>query len=192
MKKTILQTLVLTLLCIVSLAGTYALIVFGVAQVMPNRGKGKIITYNGLTYYENIGQSFTSDKYFNSRPSAVGYNAAGSGGSNKGPSNPEYLAEVRQRTDSLLLKNPGIGRMDIPADMVTASASGLDPHISVLSARMQVKRIARVRNIRASELEILIKNHTDEPLMGILGPEKINVLKLNIALDELENKQKTN
>lgn len=182
----------LTLLCIVSLAGTYALIVFGVAQVMPNRGKGKIITYNGLTYYENIGQSFTSDKYFNSRPSAVGYNAAGSGGSNKGPSNPEYLAEVRQRTDSLLLKNPGIGRMDIPADMVTASASGLDPHISVLSARMQVKRIARVRNIRASELEILIKNHTDEPLMGILGPEKINVLKLNIALDELENKQKTN
>lgn len=191
MKKTFLQTFLLTIICIVCLAGIYALVVFGVAQVMPNRGKGKIVSDNGKTYYENIGQSFTSDNYFNSRPSAVSYNAAGSGGSNKGPSNPEYLTEVEKRIDSILIKNPGVRKEDIPMEMVTASASGLDPHISVVSAKMQVKRIARARNLKTSELETLIDNHTDKPLAGLFGPEKINVLKLNIALDELEHKLKT-
>jgi len=186
MKKTFLQTFILTLICIVSLAGIYALLVFGVAQVIPNRGKGKVVSHNGKTYYENIGQSFTSDKYFNSRPSAVGYNAAGSGGSNKGPSNPEYLAEVQKRIDTILMKNPEISKKDIPVEMVTASASGLDPDISVLSAKMQIKRIAKERNIKASELETLIENHTDRPLLGLFGPEKINILKLNLALDNLK------
>jgi potassium-transporting ATPase KdpC subunit len=186
MKKTFLQALKLTLICLVCFSGIYTFIIYGVAQVMPNSGKGKIITDNGRAYYSNIGQSFTKEGYFHSRPSAVAYNAAGSGGSNKGPSNPEYLAEVEKRIDTILMQNPDIKREDIPAEMVTASASGLDPHISVLSAKMQMKRIAKARNIKVAELETLIENHTDKPLVGLFGPEKINVLELNIALDKLD------
>lgn len=185
--KTIFQTIRLTLICIVSFSGVYTIIVFGVAQAMPNRGKGDQISYNGKTYFANVGQAFTADKYFNSRPSAVGYNAAGSGGSNKGPSNPEYLADVQTRIDTILVKNPGIKKSEIPAEMVTASGSGLDPDISVWSAKMQVKRIARIRNLKVAELETLIENYTDKPMAGLFGPHKINALKLNIALDKLDN-----
>lgn len=185
MKNTFLQTLKLTLICIVCFSGIYTAVIYGVAQVMPNRGKGEIISANGKTYYANIGQQFKSEGYFVGRPSAVAYNAAGSGGSNKGPSNPEYLAEVQKRIDIIFSKNPSVAKKDIPAEMVTASASGLDPDISVLSAKLQMKRIARVHNIKVSELETLIENHTDKPLLGLFGPEKINVLKLNIALDQI-------
>ena len=185
MKNTFLQTLKLTLICIVCFSGIYTAVIYGVAQVMPNRGKGEIISANGKTYYANIGQQFKSEGYFVGRPSAVAYNAAGSGGSNKAPSNPEYLAEVQKRIDAILSKNPSVAKKDIPAEMVTASASGLDPDISVLSAKLQMKRIARVHNIKVSELETLIENHTDKPLLGLFGPEKINVLKLNIALDQI-------
>lgn len=185
MKNTFLQTLKLTFICIICFSGIYTVIVLGVAQVIPNHGKGEQITSNGKTYYTNIGQQFQSDTYFNGRPSAVAYNAAGSGGSNKGPSNPEYLAEVQKRIDTLIAQNPGLHKKDIPAEMVTASASGLDPHISVLSAKLQMKRIAKARNLKVSDLETLIENHTDKPLLELFGPEKINVLQLNIALDKL-------
>jgi K+-transporting ATPase ATPase C chain len=95
MKTNIFPAIKLTLVCLVFFMGIYTLAVYGIAQFTTNKGKGEIITQNGKTYYTNIGQSFTDDKYFYSRPSAVGYNAAGSGGSNKGPSNPDYLAEVQ-------------------------------------------------------------------------------------------------
>jgi K+-transporting ATPase ATPase C chain len=167
MKNIFFQSVKLTAACLVLFSGIYTLLIFGVAQAAPNNGKGEIVTANGKTYYANIGQSFTANRYFNSRPSAVGYNAAGSGGSNKGPSNPEYLAEVQKRIDTLLILNPGVKRGDIPADLVTASGSGLDPHISVLAAKMQIKRIAKARNLNPAQLN------------------KINVLELNIALDKL-------
>ena len=186
MKNTFLQTLKLTLICIICFSGIYTAVVYGVAQVMPNRGKGDLITANGKTYYANIGQEFKSEGYFNARPSAVAYNAAGSGGSNKGPSNPEYLNDVKKRIDIILAQNPDMKKEEIPVEMVTASASGLDPDISVLSAKFQMKRIAKSRNIKVSELETLIENHTDKPLIGLFGPKKINVLKLNIALDKLK------
>jgi len=186
MKNTFLQTLKLTLICIICFSGIYTAVVYGVAQVMPNRGKGDLITANGKTYYANIGQEFKSEGYFNARPSAVAYNAAGSGGSNKGPSNPEYLNDVKKRIDIILAQNPDMKKEEIPVEMVTASASGLDPDISVLSAKFQMKRIAKARNIKVSELETLIENHTDKPLIGLFGPKKINVLKLNIALDKLK------
>lgn len=186
MKNTFLQSLKLSIICIICFSGVYTGVVYGVAQAMPNRGKGEMITANGKTYYANIGQQFKSEGYFNARPSAVAYNAAGSGGSNKGPSNPEYLADVQQRIDLILKENPEVKKEDIPVEMVTASASGLDPNISVRSAKLQIKRIAKARNIKAGELETLIENHTEEPLLGLFGPEKINVLKLNIALDKLE------
>jgi K+-transporting ATPase ATPase C chain len=133
----------------------------------------------------NVGQAFTTDKYFWSRPSAVDYNAAGSGGSNKGPSNPDHLAEVQSRIDTFLVHDPGINKSEIPSDLVTASGSGLDPHISVAAAKVQVKRIATVRNVSESDLQHLIERNTEKPLLGLFGTERINVLKLNISLDDL-------
>lgn len=185
MKKTFISCIKLTAACLVFFSGIYTLLIFGIAQAAPNNGKGEMVSYRGVTYYSNIGQSFTKEGYFNSRPSAVAYNAAGSGGSNKGPSNPEYLAEVQKRIDTILIQNPGMKKEDIPVDLVTASGSGLDPHISVLAARLQMKRISKVRNVPVSKLEQLIKDHTEKPLLGIFGTEKINLLQLNIALDNL-------
>lgn len=185
MKKQILPAIKLTLVMILILAVWYPLTIWSIAQFSPNAGKGGVIVHNSRTYYTNIGQSFTDDSYFWSRPSAVHYNATGSGGSNKGPSNEAYLAEVRARIDTFLAHNPKVDRSAIPVDLITASGSGLDPHFSVQAAKVQVERIAKIRKIGEPKLLRLISEHTERPLWGILGPEKINVLKLNIALDEL-------
>jgi potassium-transporting ATPase KdpC subunit len=173
MKENIFPAIRLTVVCLLFFSGIYTLIVLGVAQFAPNKGKGEIVTANGKTYYSNIGQKFTDDKYFYSRPSAVGYNAAGAGGSNKGPSNPDYLAEVQARIDTFLVHNPGVNKSEIPSDIVTASGGGLDPHISVQAATIQVKRIAKVRDIAEGNLEQLIISNTEKPLMGLLGTERI-------------------
>jgi K+-transporting ATPase ATPase C chain len=175
----------LTACCIVLFMGVYTVVLLAIGQLAPNHGRGKLITHNGKTYFENMGQKFTDDKYFWSRPSAVDYNAAGSAGSNKGPTNPDYLATVQARIDTFQAHNPGIAKSDIPSDLVTASGSGLDPHISVKSAEVQVPRIARLRGISEQQLNELIRQQTEAPLLQLLGPERINVLKLNIALDEL-------
>lgn len=188
MKKHILPAIKLTVLCIILFTVMYPASIWMIAQISNNQGKGETINHNGKTYYANIGQSFTSDKYFNSRPSAVDYNAAGSAGSNKGPSNDEYLKQVQARIDTILMKNPGIKKSDIPADLVTASGSGLDPNFSVQAAKIQTKRIANIRNINEAKINDLISKNTEEPLIGLFGPEKINVLKLNIALDKLSTK----
>ncbi|SJN46831.1 K(+)-transporting ATPase subunit C [Sphingobacterium sp. JB170] len=185
MKKHILPALKLTVVMIVFFTVIYPLAVWGIAQFAPNAGKGEIIEHNGKKYYSNIGQSFTRDQYFWSRPSAVDYDASGSGGSNKGPSNEEYLTEVKARIDTFLVHNPGIDKSEIPVDLVTASGSGLDPNFSVQAAKVQVKRIAKIRGVDELKLNQLIDEQTEKPLWGIFGPEKINVLKLNIALDEL-------
>jgi len=186
MKTNIFPAIKLTFVCLVFFMGIYTFTILGVAQLAPNNGKGEIISENGKTYYANIGQSFTNDNYFNSRPSAVDYDAAGSGGSNKGPSNPEYLAEVQARIDTFLVHNPGVKKEEIPSDLVTASGSGLDPNISVQAAKIQVKRIAAVRNIKEDVLNQLIAQQIEKPLLGLFGTEKINVLKLNLALDNLK------
>ncbi len=186
MKENIFPAIRLTIVCLLFFSGVYTLIVLGFAQLAPNKGKGETITANGKTYYSNIGQQFTADNYFYSRPSAVGYHAAGAAGSNKGPSNPDYLAEVQARIDTFLVHNPGISKSDIPSDIVTASGAGLDPHISVQAAIVQVKRISKIRDIAEGNLQQLIISNTEKPLLGLLGTEKINVLKLNIALDNLK------
>jgi potassium-transporting ATPase KdpC subunit len=186
MKKEILPSIILSVLCLVLLSGIYTGIIWAVAQLAPNKGDGFVVNANGKTYYANIGQKFTEDKYFWSRPSAVDYNAAGSGGSNKGPSNPDYLATVQQRIDTFVVHNPGVNKASIPSELVTASGSGLDPDITVQAAEVQVKRIANVRHLPEDKLQTLIADNTQGPWLGIAGPEKVNVLKLNIALDQLK------
>ena len=185
MKNHILPATLLTLCCIVFFSGVYTAVVWGVAQFAPNKGNGEIIQYADKAKYgfTNVGQSFTDNKYFWSRPSAVSYNAAGSAGSNKGPSNPDYLAQVQGRIDTFLLHNPGIEKSKIPADLITASGSGLDPHISLQAALVQVSRIAKLRGISDEKLRALVNDFTEQPLLGFLGPSRVHVLKLNIALD---------
>ncbi len=186
MKQHIIPAIRLTVATLLLFAVVYPVTLWGIAQLSPNSGKREVIEHNGKTYYSNIGQSFTDDKYFWSRPSAVDYNAAGSGGSNKGPSNEEYLAQVQARIDSFLVHNPEVNKSEIPVDLITASGSGLDPDFSDQAAKVQVKRIAKIRNIEEAKLLELIDSQTEKPLLGLFGPEKINVLRLNIALDNLK------
>ncbi len=186
MKEPLLPALKMTLLTLVLFSGVYTLAVWGVAQLSPNGGEGETISHNGKTYYENIGQKFTDDRYFWSRPSAVDYNAAGSGGSNKAASNPDYVATVQARIDSFLVHNPGVAKAEIPIDLVTASGSGLDPHISPKAAQVQVQRIARLRNLPPEKVQALVAEHTEKPMLGLFGPERVHALKLNIALDNLK------
>src|SRR6185437_7055457 len=139
MKKYILPGLKLSAVFIVLCSVIYPLLIAAVGKLTPGGGKGETVSMNGrVVGYANIGQKFTDDKYFWSRPSAVGYNAAGSGGSNKGPSNPDYLKDVQAHVDSFLAHSPGVKKADIPAELVTYSASGLDPDLSPAGARIQV------------------------------------------------------
>ncbi len=186
MKTNLLPAIKLTLICMVFFMGIYTLLIYGIAQFAPNNGKGFIIESKGKKYYENIAQKFTDDKYFWSRPSAVDYNAASSGASNKGPSNPDYLQTVQDRIDTFIVHNPTVKKAEIPSDIVTASGSGEDPNISVQAAKIQVSRIAKIRNLSETTLLSLIEQNTEKPLFGLFGPEKINVLKLNLALDNLK------
>lgn len=185
MKKYFLPALLLTIVTIVFFCIVYPLIIWAVAQVAPNKGEGFVIKANGKQYYENIAQNFTADNYFWPRPSAVGYNAAGSGGSNKGPTNPDYLADVQKRIDTFVAHNPGIKKSDIPSDMVTASGSGLDPDISPEGAAVQIARVAKARHMAEEKVREIVNSYTEKPLFNFFGPEKVNVLKLNIALDRL-------
>ncbi|ALR30747.1 potassium-transporting ATPase subunit C [Chryseobacterium sp. IHB B 17019] len=186
MKQNIFLAIRLTLVCLLFFSGIYTLLILGIAQFSPNRGKGEILTFNNKKYYANIGQKFAEDRYFWSRPSAVEYNAAGAAGSNKGPTNPDYLKTVQERIDHFVKHNPEVQKSQIPSDLVTASGSGLDPNISVQAANVQVKRIARIRNINENKIQDLIISNTEKPFLGLFGTQKINVLKLNIALDNLK------
>jgi K+-transporting ATPase ATPase C chain len=187
MKKYLLTSLRLTLVLLVLLCIIYPLFIAAVAKIAPGGGDGVTVTYKGkVVGYENIGQGFKSDKYFQPRPSAVGYNAAASGASNKGPTNADYLKNVQAAIDTFMVHNPGVNKADIPAELVTASGSGLDPDLSPEGARIQVKRIAALRHISEQDLMKLVEEHIQGPLFGLLGPAKVNVLKLNIALDEMK------
>ena len=186
MKENILPAIRLTLFCALFFSGIYTLSIYGIAQFAPNHGNGEVVAVNGKNQHIHVAQNFTSDKYFWPRPSAVDYNATGSGGGNKGIANPEYLAVVQGRIDTFLLKNPGVKRSEVPSDLVTASGSGLDPDISVQGAKVQAKRIATTRKISEEDLLKLIAKNIEKPLLGALGTEKINVLQLNIALDQLK------
>ncbi|MBO9153046.1 K(+)-transporting ATPase subunit C [Chitinophaga sp. GCM10012297] len=186
MKKYFFPALKLTVVMVLLTAGIYPLLIAGISKLAPGKGDGVTVTNKGkVVGYANVGQQFTDDKYFQGRPSAVGYNAAGSGGSNKGPSNGDYLKVVQERIDTFLAHNPGVKKENIPAELVTASGSGLDPHLSPAAALLQVPRIAKLRNLPENKLNELVKENTKGPLLGMFGPSTVNVLRLNIALDNL-------
>lgn len=166
---------------ILILCALYVLLLLGLAQVAPNNGKGKRVSdKNGCSYFENIGQKFDRNIYFQSRPSAVNYNATGSGGSNKGPNDPEYLKMVQQYVIKFKTNNP---KSIVSIDIVTASGSGLDPHISLNAALSQVSRIAAARGLETVLVKNIVISHLEK---NPIGPEKVNVLKMNIALDYLK------
>ncbi len=165
----------------------YPLAVTGIAQMtMPKEANGSLIEEKGqVVGSELIGQSFTSPKYFWGRPSATGpmsHNATNSAGSNQGPLNPALEAAVQARVEALRAADPG-NTVPVPVDLVTASASGLDPHISLAAARYQAPRVARERGLSVKEVQRLIEAYTEPTDLRVLGEPRVNVLKLNLALD---------
>jgi len=186
--KTLFKSLKITLVFCVFFSVFYILILWLFAQVAgPNKGNAEVATLDGkVVGAANVGQMFTKDIYFWGRPSCAGdgYDASSSSGSNKGPTNPEYLAEVEARIDAFLVHHPYLSRKDVPAEMVTASASGLDPNITPQCAYVQVKRVAQARGLTENQVKEIVDQSVEKPLLGIFGTEKINVMKLNIALEE--------
>ncbi|MDU0370542.1 K(+)-transporting ATPase subunit C [Hymenobacter endophyticus] len=186
MKQNLLPAFRLTLVLLVVCCLIYPALVWAGAQLTPNGGQGETVSHNGrVVGYDNVGQKFTRPEYFQGRPSAVDYNAAGSAGSNKGPSNPEYLATVQARLDTFLVQNPGVTKAQVPAELLTASGSGLDPHLSPAAATVQVARVAQARNLEAAKVQALVVQHTQR---SAFGPDRVNVLRLNVALDALQNR----
>ncbi len=184
MIKHILPSIKLSIISLLLFVGIYTLVVWGIAYaVAPNHGNGEVVQVNGKTVgYKLVGQSFTQPKYFNGRPSAVSYNAAGSGGSNKGPSNPDYLKGVQSAIDTFLVYNPTVKKAELPVELVTMSGSGLDPDISPKAAMVQIARIASVRHLSEGQLTALVNKHIEKPWFG---PAHVNVLLLNVDLDKL-------
>lgn len=165
----------------------YPLLVTGVAQAaFPHQANGSLIQRDGQTVgSELIGQPFSQPGHFWSRPSAtapMAYNAAASGGSNFGPGHPALAEAVRARIGALRAADPA-NTAPVPVDLVTASASGLDPHISLAAARYQVARVARVRGLPAEQVNALVDQHTEGAWLGFMGEARVNVLALNLALD---------
>jgi K+-transporting ATPase ATPase C chain len=188
MKTYILPSIKITVILLVILSGLYPLAIAAIGKLTPGHGDGETVQYKGRTVgYANEGQKFTKDEYFWSRPSAADYKADAGVGSNKGPTNADYLnKDVKGRIDTFLKHNPGVTKDQIPAELVTASGSGLDPDLSPAGAKVQAARIAEVRGIPEQQILALVDTHTEKPLLGLFGPPKVNVLKLNIALDELK------
>lgn len=192
--KTLLKSIKITLVFCVFFSVFYILVLWLFARVAgPNQGNAEVVTLNGkVVGAANVGQKFTEDIYFWGRPSCAGdgYDATSSSGSNKGPTNPEYLAEVKSRIDTFLVHHPYLSRKDVPAEMVTASGSGLDPDITPQSAYVQVKRGAQARGMDVEEVRRIVDKAVEKPLLGVFGTEKVNVLKLNIALEETKVNRK--
>ena len=187
LRPAVMMFVLLTIIC----GGVYPAIVTGLAQTcFPRQAAGSFLTDKGnrVTGSSLIGQPFSDAKYFWGRPSATsdfGYNPMGSSGSNAGPTNPDYLKTVADRVKTL--RDSGVSG-SVPADLVQASASGLDPDITPESARLQLPRVATARGMSAAELKALVAAHTEERQFGFLGEPRVNVLKLNLALDETSGK----
>ena len=189
--KNLMKSIRITLVFCVFFSVAYILVLWIFAQfAAPGKGgNAETVTLNGkVVGAANVGQLFTKDIYFWGRPSCAGdgYDGSSSCGSNKGPTNEEYLKDVEVRIDSFLVHHPYLKREQVPAEMVTASASGLDPNITPECAYVQVQRVAKARNMKPEAVKEIVDRMIEKPFLGLLGPAKINVLKLNVALEENE------
>jgi potassium-transporting ATPase KdpC subunit len=169
----------------------YPFLITGLAQlIFPKKANGSLIVKDGKTFgSELIGQPFSDPKYFWSRPSATGpfaYNAGASSGSNYGPINQTYLDGVQKRIQDLKSADPQNSK-PIPADLVTASGSGLDPNISIAAALYQLPRVARIRGFNEGKLRTVVDQYTEGRQLGFLGESRVNVLKLNLVLDAMQS-----
>ena len=178
-------TLALAVVC----CGLYPLIVFGLGQLLfPDKANGSLIVdASGVRGSRLIGQPFAADKYFHPRPSSAGngYDPTSSGGSNLGPTSQKLRDAIAQNIADYRSQNGLATNAPVPADAVTGSGSGLDPHISLENARLQTDRVAKARGLKAEQVRDLIQQNTDPASLGILGDPGVNVLRLNLALDAL-------
>ena len=186
-RSAVMVTLIFAVVC----CGLYPLVVYGIGQVLfRDQANGSLIVDKDGTVHGSklLGQQFTADKYFQSRPSAAGngYDATSSGGSNLGPTSTNLATTVAQRIADYRTANGLAANALVPADAVTASGSGLDPHISLRNAELQAPRVAKARNLSVEKVLALVRANTDSASLGFLGEPGVNVLELNLALDSLK------
>ena len=184
-RRNLLVAVLMTIVTTVLLGIVYPLVVTMLAQaLMSDKANGQLIPHQGATIGSRIiGQPFSSPSYFHGRPSAagIGYDAANSSGSNLGPTNAKLVEAVKDRVSEARAENPGAA---VPVDLVTASGSGLDPHISPAAALFQVPRVARARGASEADVRAFVERHVEGRSLGLLGEPVVNVLLLNLALDE--------
>lgn len=187
------RSTLVTLLLAFILCGLYPLAVTGVAKVFfPKKSGGEILFKNGKAVGARlIGQNFSDPKYFHGRPSSAGegYDASSSSGSNLGPTSQKLIDGLNANLKKVLEENPGIQTNQIPVDLVTASGSGLDPHLSPEAAYLQAERIAKVRSIPIDQVKKIIQIKTEGPQWGLFGESVVNVFEINLALDEIRAKR---
>ena len=186
MLREIKQGILFTLVTMVLLGGGYHLALWAIGRAaFPSQAEGSLIRRADGTVVGSrlIAQKFAQPEYFQPRPSGVDYNAASTGGTNYGPSNPEHLDAVRKRIDEVM-KREGVAAREVPSEMVTASGGGLDPHVPPAAAELQARRVASARGVTVERVRDVIRSHTEPPTLGFLGRARVNVLELNLALDE--------
>jgi len=191
MLKELKHAVLFTLVTMVLLGGGYHLVLWGVGRVaFPSQADGSLIRRADSTIVGSrlIAQKFTRPEYFHSRPSGVDYNAASTGGTNYGPSNPDHLKAVQERLDAVKASD-SVQPNQVPSEMVTASGGGLDPHIPPAAAELQAARVATARGVPIDRVRELIRTHTESPTFGFLGRARVNVLDLNLAMDEALGKR---
>lgn len=184
LRAAVMVTLIFAVVC----CGLYPLVVYGIGQVLfRDQANGSLIVDKDGTVHGSklLGQQFTADKYFQSRPSAAGngYDATSSGGSNLGPTSSNLVGTITQRISDYRTQNGLATNALVPADAVTASGSGLDPHISLANAALQIPRVAKARGLTEDRVRVLVQQNTDSADLGIFGEPRVNVLELNLALD---------
>ena len=183
----------ITVALLIVLCGLYPLVVWGIAQAaLPSQANGSLVEGRGkLIGSSLLAQSFSGEKYFHPRPSAAGdtgYDGTSSGGSNLGPLSQKLVDQVKDRVAQYRQENNLADGVTVPADAVTTSGSGLDPHISLKNAEIQAGRVAKARNMTINQLKSLMQKHTEGPDWGLFGEPGVNVLMLNLALDALPPK----
>ena len=187
MLKELKQGVLFTVVMMVMVGGLYHAVLWGIGRIVfPDRAEGSLIRRQDGTVVGSslIAQKFTRHEYFHPRPSAVDYDAASTGGSNYGPSNPVHLKGLQERLDAVMALE-GVAASEVPSEMVTASGAGMDPHIPPRAAALQARRVAAARKVDLTRVEALIGTHTEAPALGILGRARVNVLQLNLALDDV-------